>query len=278
MYLPETAGALNEAMANNQFGPGAHAFANSRPGVGGLFLGEVPFDPSFHEAADILTTSFMEDLTEQPHVGLYRPEHPLHVSVVTDYGNAADDARIIRLKREAARNLTDGIVAQLGSVTDRLDTFAVGATDTTDLGIYEHDLAGRASTEIERAEDIAHISLSGLTVVISDFRNLPLDQMGRNRFQETLAVKVNHPFEREIPSGVGVLSLRGMAEVNTNKPRELDRVNKRLAELHRQKIEALEDAGIPVASVVIRPQMPLKLDETEVDQALSDGLRTLMLK
>ncbi len=278
MHLPETAGALSEAMANSQFGPGAHAFANARPGIGGLYLGEVPFDPTYHEAADILPVSMMEDVTGQPHVGLYRPEHPLHVSVVTDYGNVEDDGRITRSKREAARNLTDGIVAQLTSVTDRLDSFAVGAGPNTPLARNEYELIGREASEEDRADEIAHVGLSGLTLVISDFRHLPLGQVGPGSFRETLALKVNHPWERRIPAGVGFLSLKGLAEVNTNKPRELEKANRRLEEQHQRKVEELEAAGVTVASIVLQPKLPLKVDEKEVDKALAAGLRTLMLK
>lgn len=278
MHLPETAGALSEAMANSQFGPGGHAFANTRTGANGLFLGEIPFDPAYHEAADILQTSMMEDVLDTPHVGLYRPEHPLHISVVTDYGNTADDARIMRTKREAARNLTEGILGQLTSVTDRLDSFAVGATEATQLGLNDHELIGREASEQERAEEIARLGLGGLTLVISDFRSLPLGQFGGGDFSETLAIKVNHPWERQIPARVGILSLRGLAEVNTNKPRELDKVNRRLEAQHKQKIEELEEAGITVASVVLRPKLPLKVDETEVDEALATGIRTLMVR
>lgn len=275
MHLPKTSGALSESMANNRTGPGAHAFANNRAGGGGLFLGEVPFDFQQHEVTDILSSSSMEVVTGEPHVGMYRPNHPLHMNVVTDYGNDADDARIMRVKRLAARNITEGILGQLTSVTDRLESYAVGALGSSRLPRGQFMLADRDKTEEERAKAVARLSLEGLTLVISDFRSLPLATSKVGSYKETLALKVNHPLERRIPANIGFLSVKGLFEINTGKSRELEKANQRLEEQHKRKVGELEDAGITVVSVVIDPKSPQKVDVRELDRSLARGVKDI---
>ncbi|MCA9330138.1 hypothetical protein KDA11_05795 [Candidatus Saccharibacteria bacterium] len=264
MQLSHTGDALSEMRANVMHGSGVHPSSQLRIGGGGQYLGDMPFDPSIHEATDINPMSIMGMALDQPHVSVYRPEKPLQVNLVADYRNMGGDQNISRAKRSVAHHLSDGIYDALYSATDRLNTYVFGAR--------QGEFFDSGTQEVIEEEDIADLCLDGLTLVVSDFARLKLDSNNRS-FESAIAVKVNHLLERQIPSKVGVIALSGGGEVNTNNARKLLAVNQELARQHQTAVQRLRQQGFKIASIVARADLrPFGYDVDDADRQLADAI------
>jgi hypothetical protein len=135
------------------------------------------------------------------------------------------------------------------------------------VGSQDPDFLGRGSgakyvkdTEkpAEAAEAVANIARSGLTLVLSTFRNLPLEQVNGARYPATIGIKANHIWDRELGLDTGTWDT-GEPElpvVNTKPgfggkiPKDLERYRFIQVARHEQTIERLEAANVKMATAV----------------------------
>jgi hypothetical protein len=150
-------------------------------------------------------------------------------------------------RQRLAGELSDAVSEALPGITDHAWSYAIGesAGIGADRDVEVIDTNGDPLVE---AQTIAELCQGGLTFVISDFLALPLEQAD---CPTTVAIKANHSYDLELPAGYGRLptNVEG-GEVNTDKPRELTRVNRAQQEQHDQIVARLEAAGIAVAQVL----------------------------
>ena len=289
MSFIETESAISEVMASLPMGMGGHIEQRIVSGAHGMAVGEVPFDPTRHNPGDIKPFSIMSEVLGEPFVDQVLPMRPLEVQIVSDYGNTSDIGDIAVSKMLAIHSVSDGLETTMG-IGDKLFEYAVGLSETPDflasvdrpsqysapLRPNEVILEGREVDAEYRAQTVGMLCLNGLTIVLSDFHSLPLDQIDTD-FSKTLAVKINHPFERRIPANVGVIGVGSDIEVNTNSSRQLKKTNEMLEARHREVVSKLQNSGIHVVSLVTKPSDPSGIDLRIADNAIANGLKALTL-
>jgi hypothetical protein len=274
MSLPNTTDALSALLTNQRWSQGANQTSHIEVGSMGVVLGDTEYDSARHSPTDINPLSLMAEATGMDYVQQVISEKPLNISVVTDLGNMDDDSRISRRKHDVARNLTSLLTDAMPSITDYVHSYVVGAGVHAEAAIGESQMLGVEASDQQRAAQVAQFCLDGLAIVISDFRHLPLADTD-GRFNETIAVKLNHPLERKIPEGIGVIGLGNGYEVDTNSDKQLAIINEKLDLRHQATVEALERSGIKVASVVIDPIALGGLGYDSADEALAEAINRL---
>lgn len=276
MYLPETAHAIQDLSANVAFGQGDHDSVSVKAGGPGLIMGAVPFDPFVHEWADIKPGSMMEMVTGLPHVEMVRPARPVVINVITDYSGMNYYEPMTKAKRRAAQKITNGLIDSIQSVTDRIDTYTIGAKKDELPDMYTEELTGEHASQIEKAEAIADVAAHDYTIVISDFTQLPMESV-RADFSRTVGVKLNHLLERKIPANIGVIAVSGV-EVNTNKSRKLSARNTELQRAHEASIYRLAACGLRVASIITRADVPSGIDVAQTDVDIANAIQAIYRK
>jgi hypothetical protein len=248
--LPETSRAFAEVSANHMFGVGDHRAQALQAAVPGLLLGYVPFDPAQHTADQIDVMAPFTEVFGEDQVRLVRPERPLSIQVVTDYTQVPEHPVLEDTKRQLAADLGESLDEALPGMMDYVQHYAVGDNIPTDL---DRDVIITPTVDAdETAEAVTAATADGLTFVIGSFQTLRFEP-GQAQ-GELIAVKVNHPFDRRIPSNAGRISLGGLVEINTRKPKEVITANRALDQRHQAVVEALKAVGIPVASVIANLQ------------------------
>jgi hypothetical protein len=275
--LPQTGQALRELRADASKGFGMHYGDEHAVGTAGFVVGEVPFDPSRHLASDIDPMSMGEWTMGMPQVTQVMPYRPINMNIVLHRDpteqNLPHYLQPIRAhKNELARGLQTAI-DESKQRTDKANTYLVGdTTDAFELGFDVHPVRGTESPE-KAAEAIAGLCLNGLTIVISDFNNLPLKRGNKTNFARTIGVKANHGLELKIPANVGRLSVGGLHEVDTNKPKKLAEANTRLAAHHAGVCRNLGGLGIAVAQVAYDNQQNAGFNAREADRQIATAVR-----
>jgi hypothetical protein len=165
-------------------------------------------------------------------------------------------------------------------MTDRVHVYEVGeAADEVSNKLTAIKTDGEPLTD---AKTIAGLCKDGLTVVISDFLDLPLEneaattKLKANKYPATVAVKANHAFDIALPAGIGrqQTGYKG-TEINTNKPSELQAMNHILSEQHETTITRLENVGIAAAHIVLQPNTEFGFELVEADQQIAAALKSL---
>jgi len=247
--LEKTEAALADYAANRGLLFGIHDAEEFKVGAQGRDVGEIPFDPAQHDVSAINPLSIWESVTGEPHVRVALPERPLHLTIVTQHRAAgrSDYPQMNQARQRLASELGAAINESLPGITDRAWNYAVGEAveGVADSDVEVIDTNGDPLVE---ARTIAELCRDGLTFVISDFLALPLE---REACSGAVAIKANHAFDIALPAGYGSLptNIRG-GEVNTDKPRELVRVNRSLQERHDRTAQRLETAGIAMAHIL----------------------------
>jgi hypothetical protein len=247
--LERTQSAVADVSANRQHIFGFHGGEQLVAGSLGKYVCDVDFNPEQHEPWMINPFSIWEGLTDKPQVSLQVPERPLHINVIAHHRSTgkSDFYQMNAARQRLAGELSDAVSEALPGITDHAWSYAIGesAGIGADRDVEVIDTNGDPLVE---AQTIAELCQGGLTFVISDFLALPLEQAD---CPTTVAIKANHSYDLELPAGYGRLptNVEG-GEVNTDKPRELTRVNRAQQEQHDQIVARLEAAGIAVAQVL----------------------------
>lgn len=261
-----TESALAEIPSNVRFGGGSHYLYDVTSGKEGLIIGSMPFDPSMHSSYQIDPTSLIGLALDTAYVTQVLPIKPLSINLIVDASKRNEHQLVTDRKLTMAAELGNAIDNALGGVGDRVNTYVIGET--------EIDIAERSTVLIEEKDPleislrIADIANRGLTFVISDFKNfnleptiLPLDGV--------IAIKVDHILERQLPANVGRISLGGLVEVNTNRPKKLQQVNEQLQSQHDAIVSKLKMHGASVASVIIDSRIEEGFDLPGADLAIA---------
>ena len=271
MQLPETQAAFSELAANSELTQGVHTHSRARTGSNGLPLGDIPFDASRHAPWEINPLSLMADVMGAPHVSQVLPSREVSLNVLTDFGRTGDSLAVANLKHGLNGDITSAIEDALPSITDRLFKYSFGNAPV-DIRNGDYDTLPDANDE-ERADSAVRLCINGLTLIISDFKHLPLRKVTDTSL-EGIAIKVNHPLELAIKPGLGIISLGGLVEVNTNKPEELDKVNTMLAERRQAILDSLGQSGLQVVEVVYSSSQPGNYDVAAADAAIAKAIRS----
>jgi hypothetical protein len=283
-HLNETGQALFELRAAEPYSMGMHLGEQLSVGDLGVKVGEVPFDPSLHEPSDIDRMSMMGRVRGRPYVAQIVPFRPEEANVVL-HNDPADQAWSGYLapmwdyKRGLAVSLSDAIsdAKQMG---DTGTVYVVGDT-TRQTGLRHADYVRNTETPEKAADAIADICRRGLTFVISDFEALPLDRAPAGYFGKTVAVKVNHKSELEIPANVGDYPLDGLEVVNTHNSKKLqaanDAIKRRHAELERRLglKPRLGGLGLAVAKVIYDEGFAPRMQVRATDKSIAGAVRKL---
>lgn len=272
----QTERAFAELSANDILRTGQHVHEQMKSGGIGIELGNIPFDPEIHRTGDIDYLSPITAATGELQARQVLPTRSLLVNSVVDYRGGRAYESVIQAKKQVQDRIRDALENALPGHGDRMIDYAIGSSDLSI--VHKHTDLGFDLREREEAgsEEIAALSYRGLTLVIGSFNRLNFE--GYRNLNNLVALKVNHPAERQIPAGVGFVSLGGAVEVDTNNPKQLDEVNRRLENRHMEIVDKLEEAGISVASVVLKPNAPDKIDTEETDRAIAEGVRSMAKK
>lgn len=270
--LPNTFEALAEIPANRHFGYGQHPEHMVRSTALGRQLGYTEFDANLHSPDQIDPFSLLGMALEQDMVPIVEPVRPLVFNVVTDFSAATEYAGVTAAKRAVARDMAHAI-DDSRDMTDLSFLYLVG-DDVPTQGVPHHDILQNEKGDVTAlSANVEEIAQNGLTFVVSDFSRLRLPDTAR--FDDLIAIKVNHLLERQVPAKVGRISLGGLAVVDTDKPRQLAKVNHELEERHQAIVAGLEARGAQVASVITAPKYLHKYDVTDADKQIAGAIRVV---
>jgi hypothetical protein len=234
-----------------------HRFPQQSVSVGGLDIGSMDFDPARHMPHQIDVLSPMQDVYDSPQVRVQLPHNPMLVTLVGDYRFKGDSPEIARMKSGAVDAVVQGLVDVLPNL-DIQDTYRL--EDEVNLQKDE--------------EELLDLCNAGLCFVIGDFRKLRLDAPFSQR-ADVIALKVNHPAERAIMPNVGNISVGGMLEINTNKPRQVRAANALLEQRHMERMSKLQAAGALAGAVILAPKAADLIDTGATDAVIASLVRQI---
>ena len=270
--LPRTQEALAELQAQEQLGFGSHILPDVQTGVPGLVLGELDYNPRRDSARHIVSSSIREMVTGVPQVRQYAPYQQLHINFVDHMPASADALGIPEAKRRLSAVLFDTVIESLPGMTDHVRKYSVGALAVRKTRVSDVGIKTDGSPEADAAA-VAAITRTGLTFVVSDFLNLPLDKQNRKHFPATVALKINHPIELAVqPGKYGRIVVAGAGEVNPKKPKEVARFNENLKQVHQTIIANLGSVGIAVAQLTLSPEHRSGFENRITDRAISRAI------
>jgi hypothetical protein len=281
MQLPYTAHALAEISGFQRAYLADHQGSQIRVAQAGTVVGEESFDFDLHDISDIDPFSLTAFMGGGPQVQLRIPEEVLPVNIVvhSDPKERDDPEELLLgrkiLTRELQRSLEDSLPQG-----DQVGFYVAGYRDP-------HLLERRAQyvegTEVPSAaaQAIARLSLSGLTVVIGTFQNLPLEQAQRP-LRSTVGIKVNHPWDLELEANTGrhdtghpdmpvVATDRGM--FSKKLPQELIDYRAIQVKRHLAIMARLDGAGLKMAQAIFDKQRAGYTDVRAVDKSVARAVQ-----
>ena len=282
MQLPHTEHAIAEISGLQRSYMGGHEGRELRVADAGLIVGEEAFDSSVHEVSDIDLLSLSTFMDGDHRVPIRLPDQSLPVNVVvhSDPLERTDPEEVLLgrkiLTRELQRSLEDVLPHD-----DRIAFYVAGYEDPRLLERRAQYLRG-TETPSAAAHSIGRLATDGLTVVISTFKNLPLEQAQR-RFRSTAGVKVNHPWDLRLQPDTGKHDTGDpdMPVVNTDRGRMSKKLPQELVDYwaiqeqrHYETIARLERAGLKMAYAIFDKQRrPDFADSTVVDRQLARAIQ-----
>jgi len=281
MILYETQEAISELLSDELNGWGAHASPHLQVAGMGFLAGEIPFDMSVHNVSDINPLSLYGRVTGQPQVREVFPEKPLDINVVVhrDSAEMADPEEILLGRKVVMHELSKSLIeSRLHG--DRVNFFVAGEADE------EFDQYGAEyidGTKPEEAVDrIAHVCTSGLTLVLSTFKNLPVENR-QEAWRRAIGIKVNHQYDLELQRNTGIWDTGEpqLPLVDTNDglfgriSADLKRYRPMQAARHEQTRERLQKAGLRMASAVFDKTLTGYFDVVMTDHELAAAIRDL---
>jgi hypothetical protein len=248
-------------------------------GVPGIRIADVQFDPARHNVEAINHLSLHEMMIGLPQVTEVMPYRPVDMNVVLH-----QDPREKRMnkyvqpirsyKRLLALQLQDAI-AETRQVTDTANLFVVGdSSELSEVGYSAQVLDGTEHPEAA-AEAVADICRRGLTFVVSNFDQLPLQSHNWFNGSRTVAVKANHEFELEIPAKVGAWPMGGLWEVDTHNKKHLRATNEDIARRQTVIAQQLGSLGLQTAHVTYRNSSTERMNIADADAQIASSIREI---
>lgn len=276
--LIETETAIADLSANRQVLSGSHHGLEPAVGVRGMLIGEVEFNPAKHPPSAISPFSIMEQVTGAQYVRQVIPRSSLNVNIVVhnDPAQRDDPEWMTKAKLQLASTFRD-VFTEVLPVSDRVHTYIIGdrASEFTE---HETEYLDNTDDPAVTAHTVAEICQDGLAVVLSTFKNLPLDQVKNANYDSTVAVKTNHLFEVELQPGPAKWRTgdKQFPEVNSKKPKQLAAWNDILRQRDAALKTRLGEAGLAVAQVVFDPRhRPYGFDLAKTDHSMAEALREI---
>ncbi len=272
--LQETQRALEAVSADNLLKSGMHPSGNIRVGAQGLYISTEAYDPVHHSPFDIDVLSPFAAVYEEDQVTITMPERPLSPNLVIDTTNRQEHPVFTDTKVALAGVLGSAIREALPGINDCLYRYAAIEDDRANTSLPP----GFEPLEVTDAGDfqakVARLAFRNLTFVVSDFSKWDFDEeFTQNPLHNIVAVKVNHPAESFLPSGLGFVPIGEGKTVNTDNPRKRNKANAELEVRHNQIVSGLEAAGARVASVIAAINKPLQFDLQSTDHAIATATR-----
>ncbi len=278
--LPESEVAFAEVAASESYTFGAHTGPEVLAGAQGRDVGEMTFDATLHDPADINPLSLWQQITGEPQVDMVIPDRPLHFNVVAHQRRSteADYFDIHRSKRELAGTVVSALEQSLPGMTDKVWSYEVGEAATQDAPDHVEVITTNGDPAVDAAQ-VADLCQDGLAIVISDFLSLPIESTPKATFPYTVAIKANHPLDLSLPANCGRVPSGVMGgEVNTDDPRVLKEVNRAMEKAHNDTITRLEEVGIAVGQIILnrRVHPVFGFDIDAADLEIATAIRSLI--
>jgi hypothetical protein len=282
MLLQQTQNAVAELRASGA-GFGDHRANHTVFDSFGSPAGVEQFDFQMHDVADVALFSMEEELTGMPHVQEVFPEKPHNVNIIAhcDPEEGSDPKELVNGRRLVVANLFDSMKESL-MYGDGVKLYTTGQHDPLLAGREVRHLEG-TEEPLQAAESIARLCTNGLSVVISTFKNLPLEGATTGSYPMTVGVKANHIWDRELPANVGPWDTGepDIPVVHTDDSRFGKKPSKELMEYrerqnarHEQTVTRLQNAGLKMADAIFaREFAPLGFDLQAVDQSIAQAVR-----
>ncbi len=260
MQFPRTQEKLYEMAASQPLMAGVHQSDMPTTGRYGLVMGEAVYDPLVDTPSNIKIDSVKARITGAPHTRVIIPRENMNANLVVDTESGNGDYwHIAKHKQKLAIDIANSIWEASPSSTDWFNVYYLG------------DNASRELTHIAdpiEVKEVAGVCVSGITMVMSDFQRLRFDQ----KLTNSIGIKVNHPAELELPANVGIIPVGAGIEVDTDKPRKLNRANEQLLARRQEILGLMAASGLKAVEVVFNPKFSNGFDSVKTDMDLAQAI------
>lgn len=270
--LQRTADHLSELRASQPYAYGTHLAGEPSPAAHGLLLGETRYDPGVHSPDMISLLSLNEMVTGDPYVQQRLPAQPLDMTIVLHepasndfFHNGPKKILLGKLLKEALRESRSGL-------SGHTQVYSVGEAATKDADL-ETTVVTTSGDPLVDAKLVQDLTRDSIGIVISDFSALPVQQL-RNRFDRTVGIKTTDAYDLALPADRGVIRI-GDTEVNTDKPRDLARLNEALQTMHVETMQVLGKAGLLMAAVTFDTTSKHGFDLRAADASIAKAVGRL---
>jgi hypothetical protein len=202
MHLLRTQDAVAEFAANQAY-QGDHYSYGTAFGERGTVVGSEEFDFVRDEVQDEDLFAPEQWMTGIPMAEEVIPDRQLHLNLVMhrDPEESHDRPEIANSRRYLIARMYSSLKESL-MAEDDVRLYMVGSRDEKLLDRDARHLEGTRDPK-KAAAAVASISLSGLTIVVSTLKNLPLDRAVGDRKLPIAALKANHAFDLRLGSNMG---------------------------------------------------------------------------
>jgi hypothetical protein len=249
----------------------------------GPVVSERPFDIHSDDITQIDPLSLASRMTHgrELYVPIRTPERSLPVNIVahSDPLERHDPQEILLGRKILTRELQNSLEDALPQ-DDRINFFVVGQRDPHLVEPWVDYLEG-TEEPLAAAHAVADLCRDGLTIVISTFKNLPLEQAQKHP-RAAVAVKVNHQWDLQLQPDTGTHDTGEptMPVVHTNMRRggkpnpELLAYRVLQEQRHEETMERLKRAGlVPMYAVFDKQKAPDFADSKVIDVSLARAVR-----
>lgn len=273
-----TSEALHDWQANVAASFGSHIDPVITTGVpSNVIVGEAEFNPFAHDPYDIDHMSLMSIATDTPHVREEMPDRPLRAHILIDRTNRGEHPQLTRAKTGVASNLEAALNLALPGISDSSTTTTLVSESASRRILPGYEVKATSKTNIIRL--LGQMGTKDIKVVISDFENLLCDENLLRQMGPTLAIKLNHPLQRHIASGMGPIDLYGGEKsVDTNNKKSLAKENQILEERHQQIISLIARSGAEPVNILSDHRQAAGYNVIEADKLIASAVKAIQKK
>jgi hypothetical protein len=275
----QTENALSDISANLPSIRGRHLGDGIKTGARGKTVGEVSYDPVKHSPTKINPLSINGLITGESFVPRVIPSRPIEANIIIHNDPRSNQKDIYRTKFALAETLAAQISESMPAFRDRVNVYLLGEDIeiTKELGRLDAEKIDNTEDPFIAAQTTAELCMNGLAFIISDFENLPVDEV-EHQFKGTLGIKTNHELDLDISSIAGnraVLSLGQAREVKLWKPKEVSSFNEALARHDQEVVGRLERVGMKIARVISSQSEYNGYNLKAADQSIAGAINRL---